>query len=98
MTERSECTKLPVPPEVVGSAVPERVSASVPEDVIGDPAIERKLGTVAATEVTVPTPGEAGVVHERMEPFEVSTCPLVPTAVRPGALATMISGECSEVT
>ena len=55
-------------------------------------------GTVAATEVTVPTPGEAGVVQERVVPFEVSTCPLVPTVVRPGALATMISGECSEVT
>jgi len=98
VTERSECTKLPVPPEVVGSAVPERVSASVPAEVIGDPAMERNEGTVAATEVTVPTPGEAGVVQERVVPFEVSTCPLVPTVVRPGALATMISGECSEVT
>jgi len=36
----------------------------VPEEVIGDPAIERKAGTVAATEVTVPEPGEAGVVHD----------------------------------
>ena len=91
MTERSECTKLPVPPEVVGRAVPERVSASVPAEVIGDPAMERNEGTVAATEVTVPTPGEDGVVHERMDPFEVSTCPLVPTVVRPGALANVFA-------
>ena len=30
--------------------------ASVPEDVIGDPLTERPVGTVRATDVTVPLP------------------------------------------
>ena len=52
---------------------------------------EREEATARDTEVTVPTPGEDGVVHERMDPFEVSTCPLVPTVVRPGALANVFA-------
>jgi len=43
-----------VPPFATGSAVPEYVNANVPEDVIGLPEMLRRLGTVAATLVTVP--------------------------------------------
>lgn len=45
-----------VPPLAIGSAVPLRVKASVPELVMGEPPIDRKDGTVMATEVTVPDP------------------------------------------
>jgi hypothetical protein len=41
----------------------------------------RNVGTEAATDVTVPVP--AGVTHESVVPFEVSTWPFVPTVVRP---------------
>ena len=53
---------MPVPPFATGSAVPEYVNANVPEDVIGLPAMLRRLGTVAATLVTVPL--VAGLAHE----------------------------------
>lgn len=46
----------PVPPFAIGNAVPDRVIAKVPEVVIGLPAIDKKAGTDAATEVTVPPP------------------------------------------
>jgi len=52
---------------------------------------EREEATARDTEVTVPVPD--GFVHERVVPFDVSTWPLVPTVVRPGALATMISAS-----
>jgi hypothetical protein len=45
-----------VPPFAVGRAVPEYVNAKVPDVVTGDPAIESRLGTEAATLVTVPPP------------------------------------------
>lgn len=70
----------PVPPFATGNAVPERVIANVPVDVIGEPATERKAGTVAATEVTVPV---VGVDHVIAAPVEVRTCPLTPRVVRP---------------
>ena len=81
----------PVPPEVAGRAVPDKVIASVPDEVIGEPEIERNamvsfqrlLGTDAATEVTVPVPGAAGVCHTSEVPFEVKTWFTVPTVVRP---------------
>ena len=57
--------------------------ASVPEVLMGEPVTVRKEGTDAATEVTVPVPGAAGVCQESVEPLEVKTCPLVPTAVKP---------------
>ena len=60
----------PVPPDDVGSAVPERAIANVPDAVIGVPVTERNAGTVAATEVTVPVPF---VCHERVVPFDVRT-------------------------
>jgi hypothetical protein len=46
----------PVPPLATGKAVPEYDMARVPEVVIGLPDTDRKLGTEAATEVTVPEP------------------------------------------
>jgi hypothetical protein len=45
----------PVPPFVVGSAVPERETARVPLLVIGEPDTDKKEGTLMATEVTVPS-------------------------------------------
>jgi hypothetical protein len=48
----------PVPPFNTGRAVPDNVTAKVPDEVMGDPEIERKDGTVIATDVTV-----AGVAH-----------------------------------
>lgn len=45
----------------------------MPEEVIGEPVIERNAGTVAATEVTVPVPGAAGVTQERVVPLDVRT-------------------------
>ena len=44
----------PVPPLVVGNAVPDKVNANVPLVVIGEPAMDKNDGTVAATLVTVP--------------------------------------------
>jgi len=61
---------IPVPPLAVGRAVPEYVIASVPVEVIGDPVVERKVGTVCDTDVTPPAPG---VVYERLVPSEVKT-------------------------
>tara|TARA_R110000868_G_scaffold61276_2_gene186316 strand:- start:1 stop:546 length:546 start_codon:yes stop_codon:yes gene_type:complete len=52
----------PEPPLDTGSAVPEYVIASVPDVVMGLPAMLNTLGTVAATLVTVPAP--AGVDQE----------------------------------
>ena len=53
--------------------------ASVPEVVMGEPAMERKEGTEADTDVTVPVPGEEGVCQDRVpEPLVVRTWPLVP--------------------
>jgi hypothetical protein len=46
----------PVPPLAIGSAVPEYEISKVPEVVIGLPEIDKKVGTDAATEVTVPPP------------------------------------------
>ena len=42
----------PEPPFATGSGVPEYEIAKVPEVVIGDPEIDRNVGTVAATLVT----------------------------------------------
>ena len=71
----------PVPPFKIGKAVPERVNASVPDEVIGEPEIDRKAGTVAATEVTVPVVGVDHVITEAPPPADVKTCPLVPAVV-----------------
>ncbi len=75
---------VPVPPDVTGRAVPERVRARVPEDVIGDPVVVRNDGVVNPTDVTVPVPGDDGVVHVigvEIPPAEVRTCPTVPAVV-----------------
>jgi hypothetical protein len=61
----------PVPPLAIGNAVPERVTARVPEDVIGDPETDKNAGTVIATLVTVPP--AAGVAHAGTPPETVKT-------------------------
>jgi hypothetical protein len=53
----------PVPPLETGSAEPERVTARVPELVIGEPEIDKNDGTVSATEVTVPEVAPGGAAH-----------------------------------
>ena len=47
---------VPVPPLITGSAVPDRVIASVPLLVMGLPDTDKNAGTVADTLVTVPPP------------------------------------------
>ncbi len=53
----------PVPPLVVGNAVPDSVIAKVPLVVIGLPDIDKNEGTEAATLVTVPEPLLLNVVQ-----------------------------------
>ena len=55
--------------------------ASVPEVVMGEPEMDRKDGTDAATEVTVPVVGVAQVIALVAPPWEVSTWPAVPAVV-----------------
>jgi hypothetical protein len=43
----------PVPPLAIGKAVPDKVTAKVPLDVIGLPATDKNVGTVIATLETV---------------------------------------------
>ena len=64
---------VPVPPLLTGMAVQESVIANVPEFVIGDPVILRKLGTVAETLVTVPVVGVNQVIAEVSPPALVNT-------------------------
>ena len=71
----------PVPPFKIGNAVPDNVTANVPELVIGDPAIERNEGTVNATLVTVPVETFDHVIAVVPPPPLVNTCPLVPELV-----------------
>ena len=73
----------PVPPLTTGRAVPERVIAKVPVVVIGLPATLKKVGTVAATLVTVPLVAEVGVAFVTAAPApapSVTTMTLVPVA------------------
>ncbi len=72
---------LPVPPFATGSAVPDSVTANVPELVIGDPLTDKNVGTVNATEVTVPFVGVLQVIGEDPPPPEVKTCPEVPEEI-----------------
>ena len=44
----------PVPPFRTGNAVPDKLTANVPDDVIGEPVTDKNAGTDAATLVTVP--------------------------------------------
>ena len=73
---------LPVPPFKTGKAVPDNVIARVPLLVIGEPLIDKKAGTVAATEVTVPVPViVVHVIAEETPPCDVRTCPAVPAVI-----------------
>jgi hypothetical protein len=73
---------LPVPPFKTGKAVPDSVISRVPLLVIGEPLIDKKAGTVAATEVTVPVPVRVShVIAEDTPPWETRTWPAVPAVV-----------------
>lgn len=77
-SERSECTKLPVPPLEVGNAVPERVNAKFAFEVGLVIVVVRNAGVVALTDVTVPVPGKS-VCHEVWP--APSVCRNCPTSV-----------------
>ena len=82
----------PVPPDVIGSAVPDKDIASVPADVIGEFAIDKNEGTVAPTDVTVPPNPGLIVVHDVCPaPLVVKTCPKRP---RSGGRARMYILTC----
>ena len=69
-----------VPPLAIGNAVPDKVTASVPEVVTGDPEIDKNVGTDIATEVTVPL--VAGAAQDGAPlVVAVKTCPVVPLAI-----------------
>ena len=72
----AEAVVWPVPPLAIGRAVPERVTAKVPEDVMGEPDTDKKAGTLIATEVTVPE--VAGAAHVGTPPATVRTLPVEP--------------------
>ena len=74
----AEAVVCPVPPLATGKAVPDREIARVPELVIGLPATDKKEGTVAATDVTVPEPPPDTVPQEVTEPSVVRNLPLLP--------------------
>jgi hypothetical protein len=67
----------PVPPFNTGKAIPESVSARVPELVIGEPETDKKVGTVSATEVTT----FDQVIAVLPPACEVNTCPAVPAVI-----------------
>ena len=72
----------PVPPFKIGNAVPDNVTANVPDVVIGEPEILKNDGTVNATLVTVPLPPTVvQVIGALTPPALVNTCPLVPAVV-----------------
>ena len=75
----------PVPPFRTGNAVPDSPIASVPVVVMGEPEMLKNVGTVAATDVTVPVPVIVVQVGIPV-PAEVSTCPDEPAAVKPYAV------------
>lgn len=75
----------PVPPFRTGNAVPDSPIASVPVVVMGEPEMLKNVGTVAATDVTVPVPVIVAQVGIPV-PAEVRTCPDVPAAVNPYAV------------
>jgi hypothetical protein len=70
----------PVPPDVVGKAVPDKLIANVPLDVMGEPAIDKNDGTVAATLVTVPPVPVALIVIEPEAFVMVTPVPAVNVA------------------
>ena len=81
----------PVPPDVVGSAVPDKVIAKVPDVVIGLPEIDKKDGTVAATLVTVPS----GLVDQDVfVPSVVRNLPELPVWLGAKALNAALAVVC----
>ena len=66
----------PEPPFATGKAIPDRVTAKVPLEVIGEPVTDKNAGTVMATEVTVPP--AAGVAEIVIPPAVLLMLTLVP--------------------
>jgi hypothetical protein len=69
----------PVPPFAIGRAVPLKLTAKVPDVVIGEPDTDKNEGTVIATLVTVPDPpppaGVAQVPSPRQKVVEEAPVP-----------------------
>ena len=81
----------PVPPDVVGNAVPDKLIANVPLVVIGEPAIDKNDGTEAATLVTVPNGFDAQDVSV---PSVVRYFPLFPVWLGANALKAALAVVC----
>jgi hypothetical protein len=81
----------PVPPLVVGNAVPDKVNANVPLVVMGDPAMDKNDGTVAATLVTVP---KGFVPQEVLVPSVVRYLPDCPDWLGAKALNAAVAVIC----
>ncbi len=71
---------IPVPPELVGIAVPEYASANTPDVVMVDGVTVRKVGAVIPTEVTVPTAGVPQVIVPPAPP-DNKDWPVVPASI-----------------
>ena len=81
----------PVPPDVVGNAVPDKLIANVPLVVIGEPAIDKNDGTLAATLVTVP---KGFVPQDVSVPSVVRYLPLFPVWLGAKALKAALAVVC----
>ena len=66
----------PEPPLATGRAVPDKVTANVPLVVMGEPDTDKNVGTVMATDVTVPPKDGVAEIVMPPEVFEMLT--LVP--------------------
>jgi hypothetical protein len=89
---------VPVPPLTTGNAVPESVTANVPDVVMGLPATDKNVGTDIATELTVPLPLAYANEFQAVDPlpilsFDVSVS--VPTS--PAASVGLAAVHCAAV-
>ena len=66
-----------VPPFAMGKAVPDKVTANVPDVVMGEPAIDKNAGTDIATDVTVPEPPTVVQVGAAVPPPDVKILSLI---------------------
>ena len=80
-----------MPPDVVGNAVPDKLIANVPLVVMGEPAIDKNDGTLAATLVTVPNGFDA---HDVSVPSVVRYLPLFPVWLGAKALKAALAVVC----
>jgi hypothetical protein len=73
----------------MGSAVPDRLTAKVPEEVMVDGVTERNAGSVRPTEVTVPPPPVAAI--------EIDPLPLVTEMPEPAVMVALDNPPVAEL-